>query len=240
MARMSRAGEKDGRRGGAALAEGSTRTPIRKAERSRASVWIGAGALALAVAFGAGRFTAEPEPSARARHAASAATSASAAGSAGAQEARATPSPASSSAEDGSGTSASAPAAARDLALPAAMVNAAAAAAPGPTRGYRAVLPPVLLAEYRAEIVAQLEEQRARVLSRCRQEGLPHGQRSATITYNLTFNPSGREVGRGMAQDRRAPAGKLGKCLGLLEAEPITLSPAPGTYVTLRVPVTYP
>jgi hypothetical protein len=98
----------------------------------------------------------------------------------------------------------------------------------------------VLLAEYRAEVVAQFEEQRSRVLSACAKAGLPRGLRSATLTYNLTFDAVGREVGRGMVQDRRAPAGKLGKCLGLLPVEPMSITPPPGTYVSLSVPVTYP
>jgi hypothetical protein len=85
-----------------------------------------------------------------------------------------------------------------------------------------------------------VEEQRREVVSSCwPREGLPRGQRSATVTYNVTFDPQGREVARGIGQDRRAPAGEFGKCLAQLQTTPFSISP-PGRYVTLRVPVAYP
>jgi hypothetical protein len=96
------------------------------------------------------------------------------------------------------------------------------------------------MAQYRAEVETHVEQQRRRVISTCwPKDGLPRGHRSTTVTYNVTFNPAGREVARGIVQDRRAPAGKFGKCLGQLHEAPFSISP-PGTYVTLRIPVTYP
>jgi hypothetical protein len=101
-------------------------------------------------------------------------------------------------------------------------------------------LPPEQLEVHKAEVLTHVEQQRKRVVSSCwPKEGLPKGQRSATVTYSLTFNPEGREVGRGIVQDRRAPAGKFARCLGLLRGTAFSISP-PGTYVTLKVPVAYP
>jgi hypothetical protein len=133
-------------------------------------------------------------------------------------------------------------------AAPGAAAQAAggAAAAPVPpsrasaSRTYRTPVAPGQLAAYRAEVVTHVEQQRRQVVSTCwPREGLPKGQRSATLTYNVTFSPDGREIGRGLVQDRRAPAGKFAKCLAQLQGMPFSISP-PGTYVTLRVPVTYP
>jgi hypothetical protein len=89
-------------------------------------------------------------------------------------------------------------------------------------------------------VVTHVEEQRKRVVSTCwPREGPPRGQRSTTVTYNVTFDAEGREVGRGLVEDRRTPGGKFGKCLGRLTGMPFSISP-PGTYVTLRIPVSYP
>jgi hypothetical protein len=77
-------------------------------------------------------------------------------------------------------------------------------------------------------------------VSRCwPRGGLGGGRREATVTYDLTFDPGGREIARGMLEDRRAPAGEFGRCLRQLENTSLAVSP-PGSFVTLRVPVTYP
>jgi hypothetical protein len=180
--------------------------------RSRAA-WIGGGAVAIALAFGTGRLTSEADPMPPARPAAPELARES------------VPAPADPSTWARPPTLAPAPR--RALAT--------ASAAP-----YRAPVPPERMAEYRMEVVTRVEEERPRVVSTCwPKEGLPNGRRSATITYNVTFNPAGREVARGIVQDRRAPAGQFGKCLGQLRGTQLSISP-PGTYVTLRVPVTYP
>jgi hypothetical protein len=215
----------------------STRTPNPQPSRPRPIWWIAGGLLALGVAFGAGRLTAAPEPRAGARAApdAPAAAASRATSTEARQEAWAQPVP--TPAAPGV-ASAGAPVGG---APPAGAPGGGDAAAPtAEQRGYRTILSPVLLAEYKAELAGQLEEQRPKVLSACRDQALPRGQRSATVTYNVTFDPRGKEVGRGMVQDRRAPAGKLGKCIGRLRPDSTTLSRPPGTYVTLRVPVTYP
>jgi hypothetical protein len=205
----------------------TARTPTTTPSRSRALPWIGGGLAAIALALAAWRFTSAPAGSDRPS---SGGAAPAVSGSASAESDLAVGRDA---AQARSSTGAS---------LPAPRSSTPSAASPteiARARGYRATLPPVLLAEYRAAVATQLEEQRARVLSACAKEGLPRGRRSATLTYNLTFDPEGREVGRGMVQDRRAPAGKLGKCLGRLPAKPTSIAP-PGTYVSFQVPVTYP
>lgn len=188
-----------------------------RARSSRAAWGIGGAAVALALAFGVGRWTSEPEPAARRR------------------PARERPQ---ASAADGEQ-----PATRSRPVTPRAALQAAVAAAPEgapPSPSSRASVPPAHLAQYQAEVVTRVEEQRREVVSSCwPREGLPRGQRSATVTYNVTFDAQGREVARGIAQDRRAPAGEFGKCLGQLQTAPFSISP-PGRYVTLRVPVAYP
>lgn len=198
--------------------------PPPKPRPSRAAWWLGGGVLgilALGVAFAAGRLTSGPPEGARRETA----TPLSAAPAPQEEERFERPLPPLAS-----------PAAPRAVSVPGS--PPAVAAQP---QGYRALVTPVQLAQYRAEVVSHLEHERRRVVSTCRpRETLPRGQASATVTYNMTFNPDGREVGRGIVQDRRASAGKFGKCLGDLRGEKITISPPPGTYVTIRVPVTYP
>jgi hypothetical protein len=87
---------------------------------------------------------------------------------------------------------------------------------------------------------AGIERLREQVVSRCwPRDGLPGGRRQATVTYHVTFDPSGREIARGLLEDRRAPAGEFGRCLRRLAGAPLSVSP-PGTFVTLKLPVTYP
>jgi hypothetical protein len=188
----------------------TTHVAPKRSSRSRAASWTAGGVVALALAFGAGRLTSEPH----------------------------TPPPL-PAAPEMPREPAPAP-----VDWPATLAPAPRAAAPAeataPAASYHAPLPPDRMAEYRAEVVTRVEEQRPRVVSTCwPREGLPNGRRSATVTYNVTFNPAGREVARGISQDRRAPAGTFGKCLGQLQGTQLSISP-PGTYVTLRVPVTYP
>jgi hypothetical protein len=194
------------------------KAPARPApSRSSRVPWAIAGAAAaLAVALGVSRWTSEPDATTRRRPARER--------------------PAAYGSEVGETPSRSRPASAR------AAFQAAVAAAPeaAPAPSSRAAVPAAHLAHYQAEVVSRVEQQRPEVVSSCwPREGLPRGQRSATVTYNVTFDPSGREVARGIVQDRRAPAGQFGKCLAQLQTTPFSIS-APGRYVTLRVPVAYP
>lgn len=104
----------------------------------------------------------------------------------------------------------------------------------------RAPIPPEVMAQYQAEIFTRVEEERPKVVERCwPRDGLPRGQRSASVTYNVSFDAAGREIARGVQSDRRAPAGAFGSCLSRFQGARFTISP-PGRPVTLRVAVTYP
>jgi hypothetical protein len=104
----------------------------------------------------------------------------------------------------------------------------------------RTPLSPEAQARVNDDARAAIERARPHVVARCwPRDGLPGGRRRTTITYNVTFDPDGHEIGRGMLDDRRAPAGEFGKCLRRLPDAPLSVSP-PGTFVTLRLPVTYP
>jgi hypothetical protein len=104
----------------------------------------------------------------------------------------------------------------------------------------RTPLSPEAEARMNDDARAAIERARPHVVARCwPRDGLPGGRRRTTITYNVTFDPDGHEIGRGLLDDRRAPAGEFGKCLRRLGETPLSVSP-PGTFVTLRLPVTYP
>jgi hypothetical protein len=213
-----------------------TTLPPKTSRLPRAAPWIAGGAIALGLAFGVGRYTAEGTPSAPR-------AAVRAEPGPGREEAPA-PRYAAPATQPSAWTQAgqpapAPPAAGGPSALPQPAANPVAPAAAARST-YRVPLPPGQLEVHKAEVVTHVEEQRKRVVQTCwPREGLPKGRRSTTVTYNVTFDPEGREVGRGIVQDRRAPAGKFGKCLGQLQGMPFSISP-PGTYVTLRIPVSYP
>lgn len=106
--------------------------------------------------------------------------------------------------------------------------------------GLRTPVSPEVAARVNEEASANLEALRPRLVSSCwPRGGLPNGRARTTLTYQVTFNPEGREIARGILDDRKAPAGEFGQCLRRLEGTSLSVSP-PGTYVTLKVPVTYP
>lgn len=193
--------------------------------RARRPALIAAGAaLALAVAFGAGRWTGAPPP----------APPAAAPGAAPA--AVAPPEPAAATSSEGAEP------------RPADLTGAVATAATPPEAppvaarppAQRMPLPPDLQARLRAGLGADLEARRPEDLARCWPSGgLPRGLPSTTVTYDLTFDPAGREVARGLSDDRRAPAGALGHCLSRSPGAPLAIPPQ-GTFVSLRIPVSYP
>jgi hypothetical protein len=181
-----------------------------------------AAALALALAFGAGRWTGSPPP---------AATAPAAAPSAADRPAPPDPPAPSAAPVARAGPRSGDPAAPADGVAP-----AQADAPPA----QRTPVAPDVLERLRLEVSASLEARRREDLARCwPKAGLPRGQASATVTYDLTFDPAGREVARGLSDDRRAPAGELGRCLSRSPGAPLTIPPQ-GTYLSLRVPVTYP
>jgi hypothetical protein len=148
------------------------------------------------------------------------------------------------------------PAAAFDLALPPAQTAGApgrrAAAAPPPelsAASAAAVLaaiapvrlaPPEVVKKVTAEATAQLETYRPSIVKECwPADGLPRGAKSAKVTIHVTFDAQGREIARGISEERRAPTGAFGKCLRALPGTNLSVSP-PGTNVAVSMAMTYP
>jgi hypothetical protein len=207
------------------MASPTTPTPRPERRRSKRIAVLAA----IALAFGVGRWTVDSRP----------------ASTPAAQRAR-PPSP--PGGRDRSPSGVWPPAAASGPALP----SAVPAAAPPPVEASRdaavasASAPPrtALSPETRARVhedaSSELERTREHVVARCwPRDGLPGGRRRTTVTYDVTFDPAGREIARGVLEDRRAPAGEFGRCLRRLEGTSLSVEP-PGTFVTLRLPVTYP
>jgi hypothetical protein len=191
-----------------------TRRPLRGALAA-------AGAVVIAVAiFAAGRLSAPPPApvsSARAARASIAERErrAWAVGSPGA----AAPAPAASTAAAGPAPAAGAAAA---------DVKEAVAAAPDVKEAVA------------AEARARLESLRGYISSRCWPEGgLPGGQQQTTLRLDLTFDRDGREIARGIRQDRRAPAAAFTACLRRLPGTRLEVS-APGRSVGVLVAMQFP
>jgi hypothetical protein len=88
--------------------------------------------------------------------------------------------------------------------------------------------------------LAAFEEQRADLTARCWPAGGLRGGRSrAELRLNLTFDASGREIARGIMENRRAPSGELTSCLRKLRGTGLRVPP-PGTIVAVTLPVTFP
>ena len=86
----------------------------------------------------------------------------------------------------------------------------------------------------------EIEKLRPYIVSRCWPAGgLAGGQTSAKLTFQITFDEKGREIARGISEDRSAPAGEFGSCLAKLEGMTLSIEP-PGTNVGVSVPVTFP
>jgi hypothetical protein len=98
---------------------------------------------------------------------------------------------------------------------------------------------PEILTRVTEETKARIETLRPQMISRCWPSGgLRGGRASARLTFNVAFDAQGREVMRGVSEDRRAPAGEFARCVREMEGT-MTVS-APGTNVTVSVPMTFP
>jgi hypothetical protein len=90
------------------------------------------------------------------------------------------------------------------------------------------------------EVNAQLETLRPYIASHCLPSaGVEGGKASATVTVSSTFDARGREIARGIGEDRRSPAAELASCMRSLEGIALSISP-PGSNVGISVPVTFP
>jgi hypothetical protein len=140
----------------------------------------------------------------------------------------------------GAAPSASAPAPV--LAAPSAAPNQRGEGTPSPrsATSLRGAAPPEVVARAREDAVAAIEAQRRQVVASCwPRGGLSNGRARTTLTYHVTFDREGREVARGLMDDRSAPAGEFARCLRRLPNSSLSVSRT-GTYVTMKLPVTYP
>jgi hypothetical protein len=95
---------------------------------------------------------------------------------------------------------------------------------------------PALVARVQQEVTRELERARPALASRC----VPPGEASTSrLTFNVTFDANGREVARGISEDRRAPAPKIASCLRKLPVGSLRVA-APGAHVGVRVAMTLP
>jgi hypothetical protein len=97
---------------------------------------------------------------------------------------------------------------------------------------------PALMARVVAEATRSFEAARADLTARC----VPEARRAAPgarFTFNVTFDASGREIARGIGEDRRLRAPEVASCLRALPLGAVRVSP-PGAPVGVRVALTLP
>lgn len=96
---------------------------------------------------------------------------------------------------------------------------------------------PALVTRVTEEATRSLEAARAGLAARC-----PPDRARTTpgrFTFNVVFDASGREIARGIAEDRRARAPEVAACLRALPLGALQVSP-PGASVGVRVALSLP
>jgi hypothetical protein len=95
---------------------------------------------------------------------------------------------------------------------------------------------PEVVARVAEEATLALEAVRAGLAERCPPAA---GAAPARLTFNVAFDASGREVARGVVEDRRARAPEVARCLRELPLGALRVSP-PGGTVGVRVAMSFP
>jgi hypothetical protein len=124
-------------------------------------------------------------------------------------------------------------------AVPPAPAPAVAERAAEPARTGRAT--PELVARVTEEASLALEQTRSQLVERCQAAGgLTAPTRGARFTFNVTFDANGREIARGINEDRRhrAPP-ELSRCVRSLPPGSLRVTP-PGANVGVRVAMMFP
>jgi hypothetical protein len=99
---------------------------------------------------------------------------------------------------------------------------------------------PALVSQVTEAARLGLEAARADLVARCVPPArLAAGGPAVPFTFNLTFDGSGREIARGISEDRRARAPEMASCLRRLPLGTLRV-PAPGTRVGVRVALALP
>jgi hypothetical protein len=124
--------------------------------------------------------------------------------------------------------------------VPPAPAQSVPAAPAPPARAAPVPVTPELATRVKTEATEQLELLRPEIVAQCwPRGGLPKGRTTASVTFNITFDAQGREIARGIAEDRRAPAGEFARCLRQLPASALAIAP-PGSNIGVSIPVSYP
>jgi hypothetical protein len=91
-----------------------------------------------------------------------------------------------------------------------------------------------------AETRQQLEAAKRDLVEKCwPAKGLPGGRTSTRVTFSVAYDAYGREVGRGISEDRRSPTGELRTCLARQPLGSLRVSP-PGSSVGVKVALNLP
>jgi hypothetical protein len=120
-----------------------------------------------------------------------------------------------------------------------------AVAIPAPEAPAPIAAPPTPSPAQQARQVAQvnttfkLEGLRRDMLARCWPSGGLGEGKQAGLRFAITFDENGREIARGISEDRRAPGGEFVRCLRGVPLGTFNI-PAPGTRVAVNVPMTFP
>jgi hypothetical protein len=85
----------------------------------------------------------------------------------------------------------------------------------------------------------KLEEVRPELIERCVPEPRRGDPGGATFTFNVTFDAGGREIARGISEDRRYRAPEVASCLRRLPLGSLRVPP-PGAIVGVRVALNLP
>ena len=114
--------------------------------------------------------------------------------------------------------------------------SAPAAPAAAPRRDAPAPAAPTVVQRVTEEARAQIEAARDRLGERCAPRSLQDGRAPARLVLNLTFDREGREIARGVIQDRRTRSAQLAGCLRELPRLEVT---PPSVNVGVAIPVTF-
>ena len=99
---------------------------------------------------------------------------------------------------------------------------------------------PAVVARVTGEARAVLEAAQPELSRRCMPTyGLPEGQATAKVAFEITYDAGGREISRRVVEERRRQTGDLARCLRRLPLGAFHVEP-PGTNVDVQVALVFP
>jgi len=99
---------------------------------------------------------------------------------------------------------------------------------------------PAVVARVTGEAKAVLEAAQPELSRRCMPTyGLPEGQATAKVAFEITYDAGGREISRRVVEERRRQTGDLARCLRRLPLGAFHVEP-PGTNVDVQVALVFP